>query len=102
MRTYVLSLHDETRVQARAVQVGAEQRHRHAIQVVAQPVHGLRPPLHLLLRPTVGFYPAWLQHWSTNHSRETSPTYTGDSTTLRLLNQLGQRERGTRWRTESC
>ena len=33
------------------MQVGADAGARHAVQVVDQPVHGLRPSLHLLLRP---------------------------------------------------
>ena len=31
--------------------VGAQPREGHAVRLVAQPVHGLRPPLHVLLRP---------------------------------------------------
>ena len=34
----------------RALQVRAQPGPRHAVQVVAEPLHGLRPPLHVLLR----------------------------------------------------
>ena len=44
---------DAGRVPRRAVQDGAEPRVGHALQLVAEPVHGLRAPLHLLLRPGV-------------------------------------------------
>ena len=33
--------------------LGAQPRPRHAVRMVAQPLHGLRPPLHVLLRPRV-------------------------------------------------
>ena len=35
------------------MQGGAQPRARHGLQVVAEPVHGLCPPLHVLLRPRV-------------------------------------------------
>ncbi len=44
---------DARRVPRGAVQGRAEPRPGHAVRVVAQSVHGLRPPLHLLLRPGV-------------------------------------------------
>ena len=39
------------RVPRRALPQRPEPRQRHALRLVAQPLHGLRPPLHLLLRP---------------------------------------------------
>jgi hypothetical protein len=50
-RTYVLYSSSATRVPKRALQVGAQPGPGHAVQVVAEPVHGLRPPLHVLLCP---------------------------------------------------
>ena len=44
---------DAGRVPDRTVQVGADAGPRDAVQVVAQPVHGLRAPLHVLLRPAL-------------------------------------------------
>ena len=51
MRTYVLSSPDAGRVPRGAVQGRAQPRQGHAVRLVAQPVHGLRAPLHVLLRP---------------------------------------------------
>ena len=42
-----------TGVSRGALQDGAEPRQGHDLQLVAQPVHGLRAPLHVLLRPGV-------------------------------------------------
>lgn len=39
------------RVPRRAVPKRAEPRQGYALQVVAEPLHGMRPPLHVLLRP---------------------------------------------------
>src|SRR3954452_23437538 len=39
------------RVPRGALPQRAEPRERDAVRVVAEPVHGVRPPLHLLLRP---------------------------------------------------
>ncbi len=52
-RTYVLSWADAGRVSGRAVQGRAEPCQRHALRLVAQPLHGLRPPVHLLLRARI-------------------------------------------------
>src|SRR5919106_607608 len=41
------------RVPAGALQVRAQRGARHALPLVAQPVHGLRAPVHVLLRPPV-------------------------------------------------
>ena len=50
-RTDVLSSTDARRLPRRTVPGRAQPRAGHALRVVAQPVHGLRPSLHLLLRP---------------------------------------------------
>ena len=53
MRTYVLSSGNGRGVPRGAVPRRAEPREGHAVRLVAQPLHGLRAPLHLLLRPRV-------------------------------------------------
>src|SRR5947209_12748624 len=52
-RTYVLSSQDADRVPRGAVQGSAEPRQGDALRLVAESLHGLRPPVHLLLRPRV-------------------------------------------------
>ena len=52
-RTYVLSWSDARRVSAGALPQRPEPRQGDALRVVAQPVHGLRPPVHVLLRPAL-------------------------------------------------
>src|SRR5205085_8533482 len=49
-RTDVLSFRDEARVPRGAVPNGPEPRDRNVVPLVAQSVHGLRAPLHVLLR----------------------------------------------------
>src|ERR1700752_5098803 len=51
IRTYVLPSTDARRVPDRAVQIGADAGARDAVPLVDQSVHGLRAPLHVLLRP---------------------------------------------------
>ena len=50
-RTYVLESRDAGRVPRGALQERAQPRQGDDVRMVAQPVHGLRAPLHLLLRP---------------------------------------------------
>ena len=49
-RTYVLLCPSASRLPDRALQVGVDRRPRDALQVVVEPVHGLRAPVHVLLR----------------------------------------------------
>ena len=52
-RTYVLYSGRARRLPRRAMPDRAEPRQGDAVRLVAQPVHRLRPPLHVLLRPRV-------------------------------------------------
>ena len=52
-RTYVLYCRHAGGVPRGAVQERPQPRPRHAVRLVAQPLHGLRAPLHVLLRPRV-------------------------------------------------
>ena len=67
----------------RAVPVGAEPRQGHAVRLVAEPVHGLRAPLHVLLRPRVRATRRPAEPTSAtarrSASRRTSPTCCGAS-----------------------
>src|SRR5205814_8869971 len=52
-RTYVLYSTRAARVPRRAVQGRAQSREGNGVFLVPEPVHGLRAPLHVLLRPRV-------------------------------------------------
>src|SRR5207253_1298748 len=52
-RTYVLSSGRARRIPGGAVQGRAQPRQGDALRLVAQSLHGLRPPVHVLLRPGV-------------------------------------------------